>query len=55
MGKNVNGLPVTLAVPNEPRFASVPPARVVPVLAAEGVCLGSLDSNLCCMATTVLL
>jgi hypothetical protein len=30
-----------LAVANEPRFASVPPARIVPMLADEGVYLGS--------------
>jgi transposase InsO family protein len=30
-----------LAVANEPRFASVPPARIVPVLADEGVYLAS--------------
>ena len=33
-----------LAVANEPRFASVPPARIVPVLADEGVYLGSESS-----------
>ena len=30
-----------LAVANEPRFAAVPPARIVPMLADEGVYLGS--------------
>ena len=30
-----------LAVANEPRFAAVPPARIVPTLADEGVYLGS--------------
>ncbi len=30
-----------LAVANEPRFASVPPARIVPMLADEGVYLAS--------------
>ena len=30
-----------LVVANEPRFASVPPARIVPMLADEGVYLGS--------------
>jgi len=30
-----------LTVANEPRFASVPPARIVPMLADEGVYLGS--------------
>ena len=30
-----------LAVANEPRFASVPPARIVPMLADEGIYLGS--------------
>lgn len=34
-----------LAVAKEPRFAAVPPARIVPVLADEGVYLGS-ESNL---------
>ncbi len=29
-----------LAVANEPRFASVPPARIVPMLADEGVRIG---------------
>lgn len=33
-----------LAVSNEPRFASVPPARIVPMLADEGVYLGSESS-----------
>ena len=33
-----------LAVANEPRFASVPPARIVPTLADEGVYLGSESS-----------
>jgi putative transposase len=33
-----------LAVANEPRFADVPPARIVPVLADEGVYLGSESS-----------
>jgi putative transposase len=33
-----------LAVANEPRFASVPPARIVPALADEGVYLGSESS-----------
>lgn len=33
--------PALLAVANEPRFASVPPARIVPMLADEGVYLGS--------------
>jgi putative transposase len=33
-----------LAVANEPRFASVPPARIVPMLADEGVYLGSESS-----------
>jgi putative transposase len=31
-------------VANEPRFASVPPARIVPMLADEGVYLGSESS-----------
>lgn len=30
-----------LAVANEPRFASVPPARIVPMLADEGIYLAS--------------
>ena len=30
-----------LAVANEPRFAAMPPARIVPMLADEGVCLAS--------------
>jgi putative transposase len=30
-----------LAVANEPRFAAVPPARIVPMLADEGVYLAS--------------
>ena len=30
-----------LRVANEPRFADVPPARIVPMLADEGVYLGS--------------
>lgn len=33
-----------LSVANEPRFASVPPARIVPMLADEGVYLGSESS-----------
>jgi transposase InsO family protein len=33
-----------LAVANEPRFASVPPARIVPMLADEGMYLGSESS-----------
>jgi putative transposase len=33
-----------LAVANEPRFASVPPARIVSMLADEGVYLGSESS-----------
>jgi len=33
-----------VAVANEPRFASVPPARIVPMLADEGVYLGSESS-----------
>jgi putative transposase len=33
-----------LAVANEPRFAAVPPARVVPMLADEGVYLASESS-----------
>jgi transposase InsO family protein len=33
-----------LAVANEPRFASVPPARIVPMLADEGTYLGSESS-----------
>jgi transposase InsO family protein len=33
-----------LAVANEPRFAAVPPARIVPMLADEGVYLGSESS-----------
>ncbi len=33
-----------LAVANEPRFADVPPARIVPMLADEGVYLGSESS-----------
>ena len=33
-----------LAVANEPRFASVPPARIVPMLADEGPYLGSESS-----------
>jgi putative transposase len=33
-----------LAVANEPRFAAVPPTRIVPVLADEGVYLGSESS-----------
>ena len=33
-----------LAVANEPRFASLPPARIVPMLADEGVYLGSASS-----------
>jgi putative transposase len=35
-----------LAVANEPRFASVPPARIVPMLADEGVYLAS-ESSFC--------
>jgi len=33
-----------LAVANETRFASVPPARIVPMLADEGIYLGSESS-----------
>jgi len=33
-----------VAAANEPRFASVPPARIVPILADEGVYLGSESS-----------
>ena len=33
-----------LAVANQPRFAAVPPARIVPMLADEGVYLGSESS-----------
>jgi len=33
-----------VAVANEPRFASMPPARIVPMLADEGVYLGSESS-----------
>ena len=33
-----------LAVANAPRFAAVPPARIVPMLADEGVYLASLDN-----------
>jgi hypothetical protein len=33
-----------LRVANEPRFADVPPARIVPMLADEGVYLGSESS-----------
>ena len=33
-----------LTVANEPRFASVPPAPLVPMLAEEGVYLGSESS-----------
>jgi len=33
-----------LAVANEPRFADVPPARIVPILADEGVFVGSESS-----------
>jgi putative transposase len=33
-----------LAVANAPRFADVPPARIVPMLADEGVYLGSESS-----------
>ena len=33
-----------LRVANEPRFAAVPPARIVPMLADEGVYLGSESS-----------
>ena len=33
-----------LAVANEPRFATVPPARIVPMLADEGVYLASESS-----------
>jgi transposase InsO family protein len=33
-----------LRVANEPRFADMPPARIVPVLADEGVCLASESS-----------
>ena len=33
-----------LSVANEPRFASVPPARIVPMLADEGVYLASESS-----------
>ena len=33
-----------LAAANEPRFASVPPARIVPMLADEGIYLGSESS-----------
>jgi putative transposase len=36
-----------LKVANEPRFASVPPARIVPMLADEGVYLGSESSFAC--------
>jgi hypothetical protein len=35
---------VLLSVANEPRFAAVPPARIVPMLADEGVYLGSESS-----------
>ena len=35
-----------LAVANQPRFASVPPARIVPMLADEGVYLAS-ESSFC--------
>jgi hypothetical protein len=33
-----------LAVANEPRFAAVPPARIVPMLADEGIYLASESS-----------
>jgi len=33
-----------LAVANEPRFADVPPARIVPILADEGIYLASESS-----------
>ena len=33
-----------LATANEPRFAAVPPARIVPMLADEGIYLGSESS-----------
>ena len=33
-----------LAVANEPRFADMPPARIVPMLADEGVYLASESS-----------
>lgn len=35
---------VRLCVADEPRFADVPPARIVPMLADEGVYLGSESS-----------
>jgi putative transposase len=35
-----------LAVANQPRFASVPPARIAPMLADEGVYLAS-ESSFC--------
>ena len=33
-----------IAVSNEPRFAAIPPARIVPLLADEGVYLASVSS-----------
>ena len=37
-----------LAVANAPRFASVPPARIVPMLADEGIYLASESTfNVC--------
>ncbi len=40
-GQGLAEIAALLAVANEPRFAWVPPARIVPMLAAEGVYLGS--------------
>mgnify|MGYP001689811030 CR=1 FL=1 len=33
-----------LATAHEPRFADLPPARIVPMLADEGVCIASESS-----------
>ena len=41
---NIQERAALLAVANEPRFAAVPPARIVPMLADEGVYLGSESS-----------
>lgn len=42
-----------LAVANEPRFAAVPPARMVPMLADEGIYLASESPSAECCVSTV--
>jgi hypothetical protein len=41
-----------IEVANEPRFGDVPPARIVPMLADEGIYLASGSSSTgCCVRT----